>query len=269
MILFEDSDDEMRKPTCVLITGASGGIGAALARVYAQPGVTLALTGRNAARLRRAAEMAVSAGATVIERTLDLRDEHALAAWIADVDAAHPLDLAIANAGINRGHGCPGEQENVTELREIMEINFMAACATAHAAMAPMRRRRRGQIALVSSLNGLRGFPYSPSYCASKSALIAYGEALRAMLRAEGVGVSVILPGFVNTPMSARVSSPKPMMVSADRAATIIARGLARDRARIAFPLPLYWLQRAAALLPAGPVDMFLNRVRVTVTSGH
>jgi short-subunit dehydrogenase len=252
-----------------LITGASGGIGAALARVYARPGITLALTGRHVERLRNTADAARHAGASVIERAFDLHDEPVLGAWIAEVDSARPLDLAIANAGINRGHRGPDEEEDLAELREIMEINFIAACATAHAAMAPMRRRRRGQIALVSSLNGLRGFPYSPGYCASKAALITYGEALRAMLRADGVAVSVILPGFVETPMSARVSGPKPMMMDADRAARIIAYGLARGRPVVAFPRPLYWLQRATALLPAGPVDKVLNRVRVTVTGNQ
>ncbi|HEX4111428.1 MAG TPA: SDR family NAD(P)-dependent oxidoreductase [Stellaceae bacterium] len=266
---FKDSGEYMINPTCVLITGASGGIGAALARVYARPGVTLALTGRNVERLGKTAETAASAGAAVMARALDLHDEHAVAAWIAEVDAAQPLDLAIANAGITGGHRGAGAEENLAELREIMAINFIAACATAHAAMAPMRRRRRGQIALMSSLAGLRGLPYSPGYCASKAALIAYGDALRAMLRADGVGVSVILPGFVATPMSERVSGPKPLMMDADRAARIVAHGLARGRTRIAFPLRLYWLQQLSSLLPAAPVDLVLNRVRVTVANDH
>jgi short-subunit dehydrogenase len=259
----------MRNPGCVLITGASGGIGAALARIYARPGVTLAVTGRNADRLHKTAEASRNAGAKVIERVLDLHDQPALAAWIAAIDADHPLDLVIANAGITGGHRGPEAEEDLAGLREIMEINFVAACATVHAAMAPMRRRHRGQIALMSSIAGLRGLPYSPAYCASKAALITYGEALRAMLRSDGVAVSVILPGFVATPMSAQVSGPKPLMIDADRAARIIAHGLARRRARIAFPLPLYWLQRALTFLPAASVDMVLNRVRVTVANSQ
>lgn len=200
------------------------------------------------------------------ERALDLLDEPALAAWIADMEAATPLDLVIANAGITGGHHGPGAEESIEELRQIVDINFVAACRTVHTALGPMRRRRRGQIALVSSLAGMRGLPYSPGYCASKAALITYAEALRAWLRRDGIEVAVILPGFVDTPMAARVNGPRPMMLTADRAASIIRRGLARGRPRIAFPLPLYWLQRAASLLPATPVDMFLNRVRVTVT---
>ncbi|HEY5207815.1 MAG TPA: SDR family NAD(P)-dependent oxidoreductase [Stellaceae bacterium] len=256
----------MNNPTSVLITGASGGIGAALARVYARPGVQLAVTGRNQDRLGKTAEAATAAGATVMQRALDLRDEPAVGAWIAEVEAARPLDLVIANAGITGGHRPSGVEEDLAQLREIMDINFMGACTAVHAAMAPMRRRRRGQIAIVSSIAGLRGLPYSPGYCASKAALITYTEALRALLRADGVAVSLILPGFVDTAMAARVSGPKPMMMTADRAAAIISRGLARGQARIAFPRTLYWLQRAVGLMPAAPVDLFLNRIRVSIT---
>jgi short-subunit dehydrogenase len=255
----------MRKPTSVLITGASGGIGAALARAYARPGVALALTGRNRDRLGATADAVTAAGGTVSARALDLRDEPATAAWIAEVDAANPLDLVIANAGITGGHRGPRDEESIDELRRIIDINFMAACHTVHAALGPMRRRRRGQIALVSSIAGMRGLPYSPGYCASKAALITYAEALRALLRADGIEVAIVLPGFVDTPMSARVGGPKPLMLTADRAAAIIQRGLERGQTRIAFPRALYWLQRAAMLLPAAPVDMVLNRVNVTV----
>jgi short-subunit dehydrogenase len=108
--------------------------------------------------------------------------------------------------------------------------------------------------------------PYSPGYCASKAALIAYAEALRGRLRTEGITVSLILPGFVDTPMAARVDGPKPLMIDPDRAARIIVRGLARGRSRIAFPLPLYLGQRALALLPAAPVDFLFNRFHVSIS---
>jgi len=256
----------MRNPSSILITGASGGIGAALARAYARPGVTLALTGRAADRLDSVAEGAVAAGAAVTTRALDVRDRDALTAWIAEVDTAHPLDLAIANAGITGGHHGPGHDETLDEVHRLIEINFLAACDTVHAALGPMRRRGRGQVALMSSLAGLRALPYSPGYCASKAALIAYADALRAGLRADGIEIAVILPGFIDTPMLARVNGPKPLTMAPEQAARIIKGGLERGRGHIAFPRPLYWLQRAATLLPAGVVDRFLNRIPVSIT---
>ncbi len=251
----------------MLITGASGGIGAALAKIYARPGVTLALTGRNPDKLHAVAAASSAAGAAVMERALDVRDQPALTSWIAEVEAAHPLDLVIANAGITGGHHGPGAEESLDEVRRLIDINFMAACHTIHAALPAMRRRRRGQLALVSSLAGVRGLPSMPGYCASKAAMVSYAEAMRAWLRDDGIEVAVILPGNVDTPMAARESGPQPMMMSADRAATIISRGLEQGRARIAFPSGLYWLLRAATLLPAAPIDTILNRFRVTVAA--
>lgn len=256
----------MKNPSSILITGASGGIGAALARAYARPGVALALTGRAADRLDAVAEAASRAGAAVTRQVADLRDRGALPAWIAAIDAAHPLDLVIANAGITGGHHGPGREETVEEVHRLIEINFLAACDTIHAALPVMRRRGRGQVALMSSLAGLRGLPYSPGYCASKAALIAYADALRPGLRADGIDVAVILPGFIDTPMLARVNAPKPLTMAPDRAAAIIRHGLDRGSFHIAFPLRLYWLQRAATLLPAGIVDRILNRIPVSVT---
>ena len=255
----------MRNPSSVLITGASGGIGTALAKAYARPGVTLALTGRDGKKLAAAAAAASAAGATVLEHALDLRDQAAVTAWIGDVDASHPIDLVIANAGITGGHH-DGVEESVEEVRRLIDTNFLAACYTLHAAL-PAMRRRRGQVALVGSLAGIRGLPSMPGYCASKAALLAYADAMRAWLRDDGIEVAIILPGNVDTPMAARETGPQPLMMSADRAAAIIRRGLARGRSCIAFPRQLYWVLRLATLLPAAPVDMVLNRYRVSVAA--
>src|SRR5260370_39962185 len=103
-----------------------------------------------------------------------------------------------------------------------------------------MRRRRRGQVALISSLAALRGIPFSPGYCASKAAVKIYGEALRSWLAPEGIGVSIVLPGFVETRLSQTVAGPKPLILPAERAARIIQRGVAKGRRQIALPYPLY-----------------------------
>jgi short-subunit dehydrogenase len=128
-----------------------------------------------------------------------------------------------------------------------------------------MRRRRSGQIAIIASLAGLRGIPFSPGYCASKAALNAYGEALAAWLMPEGITVSVVMPGFVATRMSDTVAGPKPLMMSAERAARIIQRGLTAGHRRIIFPYRLYLGMRLLRALPSAWVDSILRRVPVHI----
>src|SRR5690606_14084178 len=122
-------------------------------------------------------------------------DRAALAAWLAEVDREHPLDLVIANAGISAGTGTFGEDER--QARGILAVNLDGVVNTVLAAAALMRPRRRGQIAIMSSLAGFRGFPGAPAYCASKAAVRVWGEALRGMLGRDGILVTVICPGYV------------------------------------------------------------------------
>jgi short-subunit dehydrogenase len=128
-----------------------------------------------------------------------------------------------------------------------------------------MRQRRRGQLALMSSLAALRGLPYSPAYCASKAALKAYGEALRVWLHPDGIEVTVVLPGFVDTPLASHVAGPKPFQMTPQRAARIIRRRLRRGPARIAFPMFLHAGMRLLSGLPANVVDKLLGAVKVEI----
>jgi len=244
-------------PRSILITGASSGIGAALARLYAGPGVRLALVARHAGRLGEIAEACRAAGAEVRAATLDVTERQALARWIAEADAAAPLDLVIANAGISGGTGGGGEAEE--QVRQIFAINLDGVLNTVQPVVAAMRRRRRGQIAILSSLAGFIGFPGAPAYCASKAAVRVWGEALRGHLAAEGIGVSVICPGFIRTPMTAVNPYPMPFLMDADAAAHAIRRGLARNQARIAFPWPLAVAVRLLGALPASVSDRALR----------
>jgi short-subunit dehydrogenase len=255
----------VRDPRSILITGASSGIGAALARAYAAPRTHLALCGRDAARLAAVANLCRERGAEVMEVCLDVTEAAAVAAWILKVDRASPLELVIANAGVQGGLSRDGAGETLGELNRVMEVNFGGVSNTVHPVLPAMRRRRRGQIALIASLAALRGLPYSPGYCASKAAVWIFGEALRCWLAPEGIGVSVVLPGFVETRMSDTVSGPKPLILSPERAAWIIRRGLAKGRRRIAFPYPLYLGVQLMRALPAGLVDPILRRVTVDI----
>lgn len=255
----------MKDPRSILITGASAGIGAALARAYARPGVTLSLTGRNAERLAAVAAACQEAGAEVESATLDIADAAAVADWVASAERKHPLDLAIANAGITGGLAGDGSGESLADVQRMMSINFGGVCSTVHPLIPAMRQRRRGQLALMSSLAAVRGLPYSPAYCASKAALKVYGEALGSWLRPEGIEVSVVLPGFVDTHLAGHVSGPKPLQTTAERAARIIRSGLERGRPVIAFPFLLYAGIRILAALPTALADPILGLVPVKI----
>jgi NADP-dependent 3-hydroxy acid dehydrogenase YdfG len=228
-------------PRCILITGATGAIGAALAAEYAEPGTTLILHGRRREQLQEIASATGKAGARVVMQVGDVRDVAALRAWLADISAAEPIDLFIANAGINTNIGADHAGEGWESTESLLDTNIKGTIAGIDAVLPAMRRRGRGQIALMSSLAAYHGLPITPSYCASKAALKAYGEALRGWLGPEGIRVSVVMPGYVESDMCRGMPGPKPFMMSPQRAARIIRRRLAADPPRIAFPAPLSW----------------------------
>ena len=233
-------------PHSILITGASSGIGAALARRYAGPGIHLALGGRDPGRLARIAAACRTAGASVAEQSVDVTDRAAMAAWIGRVDRDAPLDLVIANAGTMRRDLPHGPERT----RTTFAVNLDGVLNTIEPAETAMLPRRRGQLALMSSVASFFGSPHAPAYCGSKAAVRLLGEGLRRRLAPSGIVVSVICPGYVVTPMSAGSRSRMPFKTSAERAAAIIERGLARGQARIAFPLVTYFAMRLLAALP-------------------
>jgi short-subunit dehydrogenase len=248
----------MQSPRTVLITGASGAIGAALAREYAAAGRTLVLQGRNEARIEDVAHVCRERGAAVETVSLDVRDTAALSAWIDRVASSRPVDLAIVNAGAIHVLE-PGAVESWQDAERVLSVNVGGAIATVAALLPHMRRRGSGQVALMGSLLAWFGLPQAPAYCASKAALKVYGEALRAPLARDGIRVSVVLPGFVKSEMSDALRLPKPFMLSAEDAAARIKRGLERDEARISFPLPLAAGCWALSALPPAAARLVLN----------
>lgn len=242
----------MKEPRCVLITGATGEIGGALALAYARPGCTLVLQGRRVERLHGLAQACQAQGAQVQLQALDVRDLAALRTWLQNLCATVVPDLVIANAGVNTDIGPHGAGERWEDAQALVEINLLAVMATVDAVLPALRQRGSGQVALVSSLAGYFGLPVTPSYSASKAGLKAYGEALRGWLAPEGIAVNVIMPGYVQSPMCDAMPGPKPFLWTPEQAARAILQGLARNKARISFPFPLnfgcWWL----AVLPAG-----------------
>ncbi len=248
-----------KNPSSILITGASSGIGAALAKSYAAPGVRLSLSGRNEARLTMVAGLCRGAGAEVNTAVRDVTDAEAMATWIAEVDGQRPLDLVIANAGISAGTASGAEDRAQSEA--VFAVNLDGVRNTVLPAIEAMRSRGHGQIAIMSSLAAFRGFPGAPAYCASKAAVRIWGEALRGHLAGAGVAVSVICPGFVRSRMTEVNDFPMPFLMDAERAAAIIRRGLARNRGRIAFPWPTYFWAWLLGVLPTALTDRLLRQM--------
>ncbi len=238
------------KPEHVFITGATGAIGAALALEYARPGRRLTLHGRRAERLERVAGACRARGAEVVTIALDLRDRPALRRRLEELGREAAPDLVIVNAGLNTHIGAGGEGEPPEEAEALVEVNLLAAMTTVEALLPAMVGR--GQIALMSSLAARVPLPVTPTYCATKAALKAYGLALRERLRPRGIGVSVIMPGYVASPMCEAMPGPKPFLWTPQKAARRIRRGLEGGRAVIAFPFPLNAALWGLSLLPAG-----------------
>ena len=233
-------------PQTVLITGATGGIGTALAEVYAEPGMTLILQGRNTARLAELAARCETRGARLLTRALDVRNCEELSAWLGAICQEEQVDLVIAAAGLNTNIGPEGAGERWQDVQALIEVNVLATMATVAAVLPAMRSRGAGQIALISSLAAYFGLPLTPSYCASKAAVKAYGEALRGWLAPEGIRVNVVMPGYVESRMCREMPGPKPFLWPPAKAARAIKRGLEQNQPRISFPFPLnfgsWWL---------------------------
>ena len=222
-----------------------------MALSYARSGQTLILHGRDQTRLATICQRCESLGARVLSTAFDLRDSRTTVEELRRISERERIDLAIANAGVTRMIGRGEDVEPLDAAREVLAVNLEGALATVAGVLPEMQRRGSGQIALVSSLAAYYGLPRTPAYCASKAALKVYGEALRPWLAPQGIAVSVVLPGFVDTPMTDSLTGPKPSTLSAERAAVLIRRGLERNRARIAFPRTMAWGLMWLSVLPS------------------
>ena len=247
-------------PQRVAITGASGGIGRALALYYAQHGATaLVLAGRNEKALRMTASLCENAGAAAEVGVFDVRDAAAFDAWVDRVTAADDLTHLIFCHGVSSSVTVTATgptPETTWEMRRELDVNAVSTVSAANRAagnLLPQLREtpgRRVQIGLTASLAALTGLPSSPAYSASKAAVVTFGEALRRLTRGSGLGVTVALPGFVTSPMSRRYLGKKPFEVTAENAAQRIAEGLDNDRRQVVFPKVLAWGMRLLAWVP-------------------
>lgn len=242
----------------VCITGASSGLGAALAQTYARKGRHLILFGRSEKRLSDCAETCLALGATgVTLQALDIRDREAMAKALTLCDQETPISLLIANAGISGGTAGGGEEAQ--QIYDIFDINVTGILNSITPILPLMTARGYGQIGLVSSLAGYRGLAGAPAYSASKAAVRTYAEALRGAYRAKGVAVNAICPGFIRTPLTDQNTFKMPFLLEAEDAADRIVKGLEADKPVIAFPWPLHWAVSLFSMLPARIAGVILR----------
>lgn len=243
----------------VFITGASSGIGAALAREYARRGAQLGLFARRADAL---AALASALGTASAVYPGDVRDRRALSSAAADFIAHYGVpDVVIASAGISRGTLSDHEQDNAT-FEAIMDTNVKGMLYTFQPFIAPMRKARAGTLVGIASVAGFRGLPGAGAYSASKAAVIRYLESLRVELMGSGVTVVTVCPGYVATPMTARNPYRMPFLLSADKAARLIARAIARRKRFYVLPWPMGWLGRLFSAVPRPLYDRVFARAK-------
>jgi short-subunit dehydrogenase len=247
----------MTHPRAAFITGASEGIGAALARRYAARGWTVGLVARRRELLENVAR---DLRAPACLYPVDVRDAASLR------DAAHDFiakagvpEVVIANAGVSAG--------NLTEIGDdlevcewIFDVNVIGVARTLQPFVGPMREARRGRLVGIASVAGIRGMPGAGAYCSSKSAVITYLESLRVELRGTGVGVTTLLPGYIATSMTEKNPYPMPFMLSADEAARRFVRAIDDGRRQAIIPWQMALVGRVLRLLPPAVFDALFVR---------
>lgn len=236
----------------VVITGASSGLGEALARRYASRDSILGLISRRAA--------GAGLPGTVVHYPIDVTDVAALERAAADFVARYGTpDLVIANAGVGVGTHAD-DSSDLARVRRVFDVNFVGLAATLAVFAPAMRTARRGTLAGIASVAGFRGLAGNGAYCASKSAVITWTESLRAELHGSGVSVVCVCPGYIDTPMTRVNRYRMPFLLSADEAARRIARAIAARRRLAVIPWPMAAVAVLLRWMPGWLYDRLASR---------
>ncbi|HEX3280745.1 MAG TPA: SDR family NAD(P)-dependent oxidoreductase [Pyrinomonadaceae bacterium] len=238
----------------VMITGASSGIGGALAVELAKRGARLGLIARRADALTEIAERVRAAGSQAVVLPADVRDADSLRAAAEQLKSeVGPVDVLIANAGI--GPTRDGSDLNTKEVSDVININVIGAANSVGAVLPQMVARGHGQLVVISSLAAYRGLPRSAAYCASKAAVSAFFESLRLDLEPKGIAVTIIHPGFIKTPLTAGREAQMPFLMELDDAVQKIVRAIEKKKKSHAFPWQLASIVRAGMVMPIWMYD--------------
>jgi NAD(P)-dependent dehydrogenase (short-subunit alcohol dehydrogenase family) len=233
---------------CAWITGASSGMGLGLAQRLAETGWRVAITARSGDKLEAAA---AGSDGQIIPVVADVTDEHAMeeaAAWI-ETEIA-PVGLAIFNAGTYSP--VSAEDFSAEDVRRQMSVNYFGAVNGVGAILPGMLARGSGHIALTASPTSYRGLPRAAAYGAAKAATVSFAESMRFDMEPKGIDISVILPGFVRTPMTDQNDFEMPFLMEVEEAVDRILDGLSRRKFEIAFPKRLVWPMKITRCLPYG-----------------
>jgi NADP-dependent 3-hydroxy acid dehydrogenase YdfG len=243
----------------VFITGASSGIGAALAVELGKRGARIALLARRADELQKIAAEIEKANGEALPLACDVRDAEAVREAVRQAQARFgAIDILIANAGV--GGSAAVENLRAADVERVIAVNFLGAVNSVIAVLPQMLERRSGQLVAISSLAGSRGLPKSAAYCASKAAMSAFFESLRVDLRGNGIAVTTIYPGFIKTPLTAGRQAKMPFLLELDDATQRIIRAIETRRRSYWFPFPLSTLVRAMRFTPDAVYDFLIGR---------
>ncbi|KAI3656824.1 hypothetical protein MP638_004033 [Amoeboaphelidium occidentale] len=247
----------------ILITGASSGIGSALAREYAKPGTKLSLISRSTKKLKELKQELNRTGAQVEIYSVDVTDIRSLEETLKSIDDDHEVSTLIVNAGISKATLKDGEDDDfMSSVRPIVQTNYVGALATIQCILDRMIKRHAGKIVVISSLAGIVGVPTDPAYSSTKHGLSSFVTLLQPSVKKFGVSMHLVSPGLVDTPMSAKVQTrmtgiSRPTVVSARMAAKYIKDGVDNDNEMIVFPFSTYIMLKILSYFP----QAFINRV--------
>lgn len=245
----------MKRPLAVFITGASSGLGAALARHYGQDGAILGLCGRRAAALQQVAE-----GLDAHCYVADVRDAEAMQAAAAEfIRNAGVPDIVIGCAGISVGT-LTEERDDLPVFQAVMDANVMGLVHSFHPFIGPMQARGQGLLCGIASVAGVRGLPGGGAYSASKAAARVYLESLRLELKASGIDVITVSPGYIETPMTHVNPYPMPFRMSAETAAAKVARRIEKRCPESIIPWPMALVAAAMRCMPRWLYDRLFEK---------
>lgn len=250
------------KNKVVFLTGASSGIGEALAVALAKRGATLGLVARREVLLTELAAKCEDAGGKARIFACDVTDSDALhkAAEEFRTEFGH-IDILIANAGIGGNDEATRSYEPAA-VRKLVEINLLGAVNAIHAVVPQMIERGSGHLVGISSLAGFRGLPKSAAYSASKAAMTAFFESVRLDVAKHGVDVTIIQPGFIRTPLTEGRTANMPFLMELDDAIPLFIKAIENKKRFAAFPWQLAAIVRAGKFMPSWLYDRIAGRAR-------